>query len=46
MLHASQYGYRLDNGTPMALLNVVNKIEGAIHIKRQKYYPMGHQESL
>jgi hypothetical protein len=36
VLHSSQYGYRLDNGTLMALLNVVNEIEGAIYNKETK----------
>jgi hypothetical protein len=29
LLHDAQYGYRLDNGTQMALFNVINEIEGA-----------------
>ena len=29
LLHQAQYGYRLDNGTQMALFNVINEIEGA-----------------
>jgi hypothetical protein len=37
VLHSGQYGYRLDNGTPMALLNVVNEIERAIHNKETKH---------
>ena len=36
VLHTDQYGYRLDNGTPMALLTVINEIEGAIHKKTTK----------
>jgi hypothetical protein len=32
-----QYGYRLDNTTPMALLNLVNEIEGAIYNKETTY---------
>jgi hypothetical protein len=35
-LHTDQCGYHLDNGTPMALLTVINKIEGAIHKKTTK----------
>jgi hypothetical protein len=33
---SGEYGYQLDNGTPMTLLNVVNEIEGAIHNKETK----------
>jgi hypothetical protein len=29
LLHDDQYGYRFDNGTQMAMFNVINKIEGA-----------------
>jgi hypothetical protein len=29
LLHDAPYGYRLDNGTQMALFNVINEIEGA-----------------
>ena len=36
ILHKSQYGYKLDNGTPMPLLNVANAIEDAIHNKNSK----------
>jgi hypothetical protein len=35
ILHKSQYGYKLDNGTPMPLLNVANAIEDAIHNKQE-----------
>ena len=31
VLHPSQYGYRLDKGTQMPLLNILNKIEAAVH---------------
>jgi hypothetical protein len=31
-----QYDYQFDNGTPMALLNVVHEIEEAIHNKETK----------
>jgi hypothetical protein len=36
VLYSDQYGFRLDNGTPMALLNVVNEIKGAIYNKETK----------
>jgi len=36
ILHGGQYGYQLDNGTPMPLLNVANEIEDAIHNQRPK----------
>ena len=31
VLKSSQYGYRLDKGTQMPLLNILNKIEAAVH---------------
>ena len=37
LLHASQYGYQLDNGTPMPLLNVLDEIEDAIHNDHTKH---------
>jgi ribonucleotide monophosphatase NagD (HAD superfamily) len=39
VLHSGQYGLRLDNGTLMALLNV---IEGAIYTKETKHHILGH----
>jgi hypothetical protein len=36
VLHSDQYGYRLDNDTPITLLHDVNKIEGAIYNKKIK----------
>jgi hypothetical protein len=46
VLHSGQYGYRLDNGTLMALLNVANEIGRAIHKKKRKHHILGHQKSL
>jgi len=37
VLNGAQYGYRLDNGTHMALFNVINQIEGASHDKATKH---------
>ena len=36
VLQRDQYGYRLDNGTPMPLLNIHDEIEDAIHNKKIK----------
>ena len=36
LLHPSQYGYRLDNGTLMALHTIQNDIEDARHTKKRK----------
>jgi len=36
VLHPAQYGYRLDNGTHMALFNVINQIEDATHTQSTK----------
>jgi hypothetical protein len=36
LLHKSQHGYRLDNGTPMALHTIINEIEDAKHSKKTK----------
>ena len=36
ILHGGQYGYQLDNGTPMPLLNVADEIEDAIHNRKTK----------
>jgi hypothetical protein len=47
VLHPGQYGYRLNNGAPMATLHIVNEIEGAIHNKKnKKYHILGHQRSV
>jgi hypothetical protein len=35
--HEGQSGYRLDQGTMMFLLQVINKIEGAIHSDTSKH---------
>jgi len=37
VLHPAQYGYRLDNGTHMALFNVINQIEDATHNNKTKH---------
>ena len=37
ILHPAQYRYRLDNSTQMALLNVINQIEGANIAKKFKH---------
>jgi hypothetical protein len=37
VLHKSQYGYRLDQGTHMALFSVINQIEDANHTKTTKH---------
>jgi hypothetical protein len=37
VLHPAQYGYRLDNGTHMALFNIINQIEDSAHIKSTKH---------
>ena len=37
VLHPKQYGYRLDQGTHMALFSVLNQIEGANHSKSTKH---------
>ena len=37
VLHPAQYGYRLDNGTHMALFNVINQIEDATHNHKTKH---------
>ena len=37
VLHPKQYGYRLDQGTHMALFSVLNEIEGANHTKTTKH---------
>jgi hypothetical protein len=36
LLNDAQYGYQLDNGTPMPLLNLNNEIEDAIHNRKTK----------
>jgi hypothetical protein len=36
ILHGGQYGYQLDNGTPMPLLNVHDEIADAIHNSKSK----------
>jgi hypothetical protein len=36
VLHSGQYNNQIDNGAPMALLNVTNTIEGAIHNQETK----------
>ena len=37
LLHPSQYGYTLDNGTQMALYTVINEIEGATDRQEPKF---------
>ena len=37
VLHPKQYGYRLDQGTHMALFSVLNEIEDANHTKKNKH---------
>ena len=37
VLHPRQYGYRLDQGTQMALFSVLNELEDAQHTKRTKH---------
>jgi hypothetical protein len=37
VLHGGQSGYQLDQGTMMSLLQVINKIEGAIHSDTSKH---------
>jgi hypothetical protein len=32
VLHPTQYGYLLDNGTEMPLINIINKVEKALHL--------------
>jgi hypothetical protein len=32
VLHRTQYGYRLDNGTEMPLTNIINKVKKALYL--------------